>query len=206
MSEAIWVLRAISLLAFSGLMAIGICGQRREKPAEAAERRGSRLPVLVNFAAFALFFTLLVTQPGGSERPMQLLLAAGGAFLALAGMVTVSRSRRELGAAWSFIPKAGEQPGIVTSGPYALVRHPIYLGLSMLALGESVAFSSPPASAGRRGASRHRLWRELYRVPQPNQADHSVPALSSNLSKQAAQQTVSVKRSHTERGIFAISA
>jgi protein-S-isoprenylcysteine O-methyltransferase Ste14 len=152
MSEAIWVLRAISLLAFSGLMAIGICGQRREKPAEAAERRGSRLPVLVNFAAFALFFTLLVTKPGDSERPMQLLLAAGGAFLALAGMVTVSRSRRELGAAWSFIPKAGEQPGIVTSGPYALVRHPIYLGLSMLALGESVAFSSPPAACALVGA------------------------------------------------------
>jgi protein-S-isoprenylcysteine O-methyltransferase Ste14 len=61
------------------------------------------------------------------------------------GSVLVWKSRLELGAAWSLLPKAGDQTGVVTSGPYRLVRHPIYLGLSVLAVGQAVAFSSGPA-------------------------------------------------------------
>ena len=37
--------------------------------------------------------------------------------------------------------------GPVTTGPYRFVRHPIYLGLSLLAMGEALAFSSWPAAA-----------------------------------------------------------
>ena len=51
----------------------------------------------------------------------------------------------ELGPAWSFVPIADEARGLVTTGPYHLVRHPIYLGLSMLAMGEALAFASWPA-------------------------------------------------------------
>ena len=35
--------------------------------------------------------------------------------------------------------------GLVTAGPYRLVRHPIYLGLALLAMGEALAFNSWPA-------------------------------------------------------------
>ncbi len=35
--------------------------------------------------------------------------------------------------------------GLVTGGPYRLVRHPIYLGLALLAMGEALAFNSWPA-------------------------------------------------------------
>jgi len=35
--------------------------------------------------------------------------------------------------------------GFVTTGPYRFVRHPIYLGLSMLAMGQALAFNSWPA-------------------------------------------------------------
>jgi protein-S-isoprenylcysteine O-methyltransferase Ste14 len=54
----------------------------------------------------------------------------------------VIRSRRELGSAWSFVPTVVQGTGLVTTGPYRLVRHPIYLGLSMLALGQALAFAS----------------------------------------------------------------
>ena len=40
---------------------------------------------------------------------------------------------------------ADQTTGLVTTGPYRLVRHPIYLGLSMLAMGEALAFASWPA-------------------------------------------------------------
>jgi protein-S-isoprenylcysteine O-methyltransferase Ste14 len=40
---------------------------------------------------------------------------------------------------------ADQGTGLVTTGPYRFVRHPIYLGLSLLAMGEALAFSSWPA-------------------------------------------------------------
>jgi protein-S-isoprenylcysteine O-methyltransferase Ste14 len=40
---------------------------------------------------------------------------------------------------------ASQAAGLVTTGPYRLVRHPIYLGLALLAMGEGLAFGSRPA-------------------------------------------------------------
>jgi len=51
----------------------------------------------------------------------------------------------ELGPAWSFVPVAEAATGLVTTGPYRLLHHPIYLGLSVLALGQALAFASRPA-------------------------------------------------------------
>ena len=40
---------------------------------------------------------------------------------------------------------ADQATGLITTGPYRRVRHPIYLGLALLATGEALAFSSWPA-------------------------------------------------------------
>ena len=40
---------------------------------------------------------------------------------------------------------ADHATGLVTTGPYRLVRHPIYLGLALLVMGEALAFGSWPA-------------------------------------------------------------
>ena len=73
---------------------------------------------------------------------MALPLALSGCLLAVAGAALVLGSRAELGPAWSFVPKADQGTGLVTTGPYRLVRHPIYLGFVLLALGQALAFSS----------------------------------------------------------------
>jgi protein-S-isoprenylcysteine O-methyltransferase Ste14 len=103
------------------------------------------VPVLANITAFALFFLSLLTFPGTLEGYAALLLAMTGCLLALAGGTLALRARMELGSAWSFVPIADEAMGLVTTGPYRFVRHPIYLGLSMLALGQALAFASWPA-------------------------------------------------------------
>ena len=142
---AVLILRAMALLAFGGPALIRASGRSGEKPSPSGERRGTRLPVLANFSAFGLFFTLLAVAPGGAEGPMALLLALAGALVALTGSAVILRSRAELGDAWSLVPIASEHAGVVTTGPYRLVRHPIYLGLSLVALGEAIAFGSKPA-------------------------------------------------------------
>jgi protein-S-isoprenylcysteine O-methyltransferase Ste14 len=101
--------------------------------------------VVANLGAFALFFPLLLTFSGSSEGSLALPLAVSGCLLASGGAALVLRSRAELGPAWSFVPKADHDTGLVTTGPYRLVRHPIYLGLSLLAVGQALAFGSWPA-------------------------------------------------------------
>ena len=139
------VLRVISLLAFAA--PILLCGRGRgQAPSPRADQGHSdRVPFLANVTASVLFFLSLLTFPGTPEGYVAFLLAITGCLLALAGGILVLRARMELGSAWSFVPIADEATGFVTTGPYRLVRHPIYLGLSMLALGQALGFASWPA-------------------------------------------------------------
>jgi protein-S-isoprenylcysteine O-methyltransferase Ste14 len=141
------VLRAISLLAFAAPMLLAARRRDRVPGAGAGHGRGDRVPVLANITAFALFFLSLLAFAGHPEGDATLLLATAGCLLALAGGALVLRARMELGPAWTFVPAADEATGLVTTGPYGLVRHPIYLGLSMIAAGQALAFASWPAVA-----------------------------------------------------------
>jgi protein-S-isoprenylcysteine O-methyltransferase Ste14 len=143
MPALVVILRAVALLAFAAPMLL-VAGRRGGAP-RAGKNPGERAPVLANFTAFGLFFPSLPAFAGPLESRAALLLALTGCILAVAGAAVVFRSRLELGPAWSFLPAADEAAGLVTTGPYRLVRHPIYLGLSMLALGEALAFASWPA-------------------------------------------------------------
>jgi protein-S-isoprenylcysteine O-methyltransferase Ste14 len=145
MSIFVIFLRAVSLLAFAApMLTVGGRGRRREG---GDRRRGDRIPVLANFAAFGLFFAFLAVFAGNAEGLAALWLALCGCLLALAGAALVLWSRAELGSAWSFVPMADQGAGLVTTGPYRLVRHPIYLSLSLLAMGQALAFSNWPAVA-----------------------------------------------------------
>jgi protein-S-isoprenylcysteine O-methyltransferase Ste14 len=142
MSTLVIVLRSVSLLAFAGPMTLRVSERRRETGTPARQRGTARAPVVANLAAFAVFLPSLLVFSGSSEPSLALPLAMSGCLLAMAGATLVLRSRAELGAAWSFVPKADQARGLVTTGPYRLVRHPIYLGLILLALGQALAFSS----------------------------------------------------------------
>ena len=144
MATPVIVLRAVALLAFAGPMLLGVSGRRAYRKTQ-RQPGGDQAPVVANFAAFAVFFPSLLLFSGSSEGATALLLGSLGSLMAVAGATLVLRSRAELGSAWSFVPKAGQGTGLVTTGPYHLVRHPIYLGLAVLATGQAFAFSSWPA-------------------------------------------------------------
>jgi protein-S-isoprenylcysteine O-methyltransferase Ste14 len=147
MSTLVVVLRAVSLLAFAGPMLLRDIGHSREPRMRSRHGGANPAPVVANLAAFVLFLPSLLIFSGSAENSPALLLASLGSALAIVGAGLVLRSRMVLGSAWSLVPKAGQDTGLVTTGPYRLVRHPIYLGLIFLAVGEALAFSSLPAFA-----------------------------------------------------------
>jgi protein-S-isoprenylcysteine O-methyltransferase Ste14 len=104
-----------------------------------------RAPFVANVAGFVLFVCSLVIFPSDVQGSAALILALSGCVVALAGVALVLWSRAELGSAWSFLPKADVDTGLVTTGPYRRVRHPIYLGLTLLATGSALAFGTWPA-------------------------------------------------------------
>ena len=134
-------LRAVALLALASLVLLA--AGRRGRPGPRARHRGAaRAPALANFAAFGLFFPSLLAFSGSTDGLTALLLASLGALLAVAGAALVLGARAELGPAWRFVAAASRETGLVTTGPYRHVRHPIYLGLALLAGGQALAFGN----------------------------------------------------------------
>lgn len=145
MSTLVIVLRIVSLFVFAGPMLLAATG-RSGRPKSRAHQRGSdRAPLVANIAAVGLYVPSLLVFSGSPEGSTALLLASSGSLLAITGAALVLRSRAALGAAWSFAPKADQGTGLVTTGPYRVIRHPIYLAFALLAMGQALAFSSWPA-------------------------------------------------------------
>ncbi len=80
-----------------------------------------------------------------------LLIAAG----ALGSLIAVSR----LGGSFSMLPEAR---GLVTTGPYALVRHPLYLAEMIGVLGLVLQFQQPWSILLGAGVFVLQYWRSIF--------------------------------------------
>ena len=94
---------------------------------------------------FVLIAAVIVAGfvPPDWPQGAQGVLSALGAVLAIAGLVFAVWAGRTMGRALTPFPKPVEA-GLVTSGPFAVVRHPIYTGGLGLFLGYSL-FAGVPA-------------------------------------------------------------
>ena len=61
-----------------------------------------------------------------------------GVFICILGVCFAIRSRIQLGKSWGLPMSINESPVLVTTGPYRIVRHPIYAGLCLAMLGSMV--------------------------------------------------------------------
>lgn len=73
--------------------------------------------------------------------PTAIVLPAGIAICAL-GLGIAAWARVHLGVNWGMPMTVRENPDLVTSGPYSLVRHPIYTGVLVAQLGTALVFGN----------------------------------------------------------------
>jgi protein-S-isoprenylcysteine O-methyltransferase Ste14 len=69
------------------------------------------------------------------------LLAGIGIVLFVAGLGFAVWARMHIGRNWGVPMSQKESPELVTSGPYHLVRHPIYTGILAAGVGSAIALS-----------------------------------------------------------------
>jgi protein-S-isoprenylcysteine O-methyltransferase len=106
-----------------------------------AEAASSRVGHILTFAAaFALLFSPTVRVGPLAWRivPLSESVGMGGLILTIVGIAFAIWARFYLGGNWSAIVAIKQQHRLIQSGPYAIVRHPIYTGLVLGALGTAL--------------------------------------------------------------------
>jgi len=99
--------------------------------------QGMPLRVLL---AIALIFLFTHVHTGGLEVHGVVLPVLGIAIVAC-GLGFAVWARLHIGRNWGMPMTIKEEPELVTSGPYRLVRHPIYTGILTAALGTALAIN-----------------------------------------------------------------
>jgi protein-S-isoprenylcysteine O-methyltransferase Ste14 len=92
---------------------------------------------LTGVTAVGIFLIAGVLRPG-SLAEHSLILAALGTLLFACGIALAVWARLHLGRNWGAPMTQRAEPELVTSGPYRLIRHPIYTGLLTAMLGTAL--------------------------------------------------------------------
>jgi protein-S-isoprenylcysteine O-methyltransferase Ste14 len=147
MGAAIIVLRILTVGIPFVLGLAGRLYRARARPGSGPARpthQGNPVPTALTYGSVLLALVVLCLPlaafPGMGD-PALLLLAGIGLVMMVVGCAIMLWARVTLGAAWSKVPQAGAVPAPVTTGPYARVRHPVYLGYLLALVGLAVAFA-----------------------------------------------------------------
>jgi protein-S-isoprenylcysteine O-methyltransferase Ste14 len=136
---------------------------RNVKRAVRHESLPSRLSHIAPLALAALLFSvpnlpapvLRTRFLSSTTWPLNIAVA-----LTAAGLLFAVWARQYLGSNWSGTVTLKEDHELITSGPYALVRHPIYTGLLLAFVGSAMAIGEWRAALAFALASLA-LWRKL---------------------------------------------
>ncbi len=114
-------------------------GARRERLYGVVIALGLTMIVLAPFLLVRRGFQIWINPP---------LVAWGILLVVVAGIALCCWARIHLGSLWSDIVTLKEGHRVVDSGPYRLVRHPMYTGFIVMDLGLAILCGSALALAG----------------------------------------------------------
>ncbi|HEX6741400.1 MAG TPA: isoprenylcysteine carboxylmethyltransferase family protein [Sphingomicrobium sp.] len=131
-----WLFTALGILFFASLIRAFM-----KKAPESGGKRDSKSRIGIILQSIAFFFTGF-----GRTQPALPLWSAASIAGALAVLLLMSgclylfaASSRALGRNWSIEARMRTDHQLIRTGPYARVRHPIYLGMLLFLLGLAVA-------------------------------------------------------------------
>ena len=94
-----------------------------------------------------MLLVLFAPRLDGTSPSVSAAATSGGAILCLVGFTFVVLGSLSLGRSLSPFPRPRDEGRLVETGIFALVRHPIYTGLTALAMGWSAMWMSLAALA-----------------------------------------------------------
>ena len=126
----------------------GIAAKNRAPDKSSESKKSTAFHQIVLNAALLL---LLIPVPGlkGWFLPERLhYLVAAGAIIQAAFILLAIWARRHLGRNWSGAVRIGVDHELVRTGPYRLLRHPIYTAMLGMSLGTAISSSQYHALLG----------------------------------------------------------
>jgi protein-S-isoprenylcysteine O-methyltransferase Ste14 len=130
--DAVWILMLI----------VWVAGALTAKRTARTQSAGSRA---IQVSLFALAFLLLFNDSlrfgplGRRFVPRSSAVDSIGLVLTIAGVAFAICARFYLGRNWSGTVTVKQDHKLIRSGPYAVVRHPIYTGVALALLGTAIA-------------------------------------------------------------------
>jgi len=122
------------------LLAVLWPGKRASEPEQAVGVSAARWGVLLNIAGFV--FVLVYVRPSGFEKGQPAIIAAMA--LAPLSVVLALTARYYLSKRWRVDDKYDDYFILMRSGPYAIVRHPMYTASLLMLLAIGLAWSPLP--------------------------------------------------------------
>lgn len=80
--------------------------------------------------------------PQSAEYPANAFAIALGTIIFVVALWVFRRSHKELGRNWSITLEIRDKHKLVCSGPYALIRHPMYTSFLLMGLGQAFLLSN----------------------------------------------------------------
>jgi len=134
----------VVLVCWLGFVAIVVIGKRGATPGAARRDPKSMFGFLLQGAGYAIcfgffrpYFSPLFPMSGTAE----LILSAVTAALAIASTWFCYAAARALGKHWALMARVIEGHELVATGPYAIVRNPIYLAMFGMLIASGLAVS-----------------------------------------------------------------
>lgn len=193
------IVDALLVAAWAALALETLRGARRDRAAQATHGAmvagWGQPPAALGIALLVVAAVAVVLLERETGRwPARPALVATGLLLVGAGVLLHRRARRTLGPLWSGGVVVRERHPVVAAGPYAVVRHPIYLAMLLVAVGTLLAHPSQATACVALGVAAGVALkipleeRVLRRLPDDRYRDYAarVPALLPRPSALAA--------------------